>query len=396
MNTRISRMSALALLVVLTLAVSACNNIYLPPPPPPSDAAEPPAADQSVPAETNKAEVDITGEVLSMIVDAPGSYRANQIANAMSAAPLAVSRDATIIDFPTSASDPVPVLRVGTNGWTCYTDWPGSPGNDPECNDPIFEAWLGALFAGEPTPPAIDGPGIAYMLQGGSDPSNTDPMAAEPAADEDWVISPAHVMLVVPGGFDTNDFTTDPYADQPWIMWEGTAYEHLMIPVDPMKAEDMGDADAMIRNTMSAAPAGIVRKAKILGNPATNGGEMVTLQEGDSGWVCWPDRSVSPGNDPACSDPVWEALSSSDQPVPRAAISYMLAGGSDESNTDPTATGPAPGEDWITTPPHLMLLVPGGFDAKLFSTDPESGYPYIMWDGTPYEHLMIPVADRSM
>jgi hypothetical protein len=69
----------------------------------------------------------------------------------------------------------------------------------------------------------------------------------------------------------------------------------------------------------------------------------------------------------------------------------MLAGGSDPSNTDPMAMAPAPGAAWITTPPHIMLLVPGGFDAKQFTTDPASGFPYIMWDGTPYEHLMVPV-----
>lgn len=40
---------------------------------------------------------------------------------------------------------------------------------------------------------------------------------------------------------------------------------------------------------------------------------------------------------------------------------------------------------------HIMLLVPGGFDATQFTTDHHSGEPYIMWDDTPYEHLMIPV-----
>jgi hypothetical protein len=74
----------------------------------------------------------------------------------------------------------------------------------------------------------------------------------------------------------------------------------------------------------------------------------------------------------------------------------MLAGGSDESNTDPMATGPAAGEDWVTTPPHLMYMVPGGFDTRYFTTDHMSGYPYIMWAGTDLEHIMIPVADMSM
>jgi hypothetical protein len=28
---------------------------------------------------------------------------------------------------------------------------------------------------------------------------------------------------------------------------------------------------------------------------------------------------------------------------------------------------------------------------KVYSTDPTTGKPWIMWPGTPYEHLMVPV-----
>ncbi len=243
--------------------------------------------------------------------------------------------------------------------------------------------------------PAGDGTGIAYMLAGGSDPSNTDPFAMEPAEGEEWISTPPHVMIITAAGFDAADFATEPKQDEPYIMWDGTPYEHLMVPVVPMAAADMGDADADLQNTMSAAPAGIVHKATILGSPAEEGGEMVVLQEGDSDWVCYPDRTVSPGNDPSCNDGMWEALFATPEPptVTRTGVSYMLAGGSDESNTDPMATGPAPGAEWIATPPHIMVLTPGGYDANIFTTDHGSGYPYIMWDGTPYEHLMIPVAD---
>jgi hypothetical protein len=38
-----------------------------------------------------------------------------------------------------------------------------------------------------------------------------------------------------------------------------------------------------------------------------------------------------------------------------------------------------------------MLLVPGGFDPAVFTTDHRSGGPYTMWAGTPYAHLMVPV-----
>ena len=75
----------------------------------------------------------------------------------------------------------------------------------------------------------------------------------------------------------------------------------------------------------------------------------------------------------------------------------MLAGGSDASNTDPFAAEPAPGEDWIASPPHVMLLFPDQLDPTYFSTDHQSGGPYIMWAGTPYEHIMMPVqADAGM
>jgi hypothetical protein len=243
--------------------------------------------------------------------------------------------------------------------------------------------------------PAIPGLGIGYMLQGGSDPSNTDPLAMEPAPGDDWVTSPAHVMFLLPGGFDAADFSTTPSMDEPYIMWDGTAYEHLMVPVKPITTEELGDVDAEMQNTMRAAPASIALNATIMGSPTTEGGDMVVLQEGTNGWVCYPDRTVSPGNDPSCNDATLEAgfATGTAREVTRLGLSYMLQGGSDESNTDPTASGPAAGEEWITTPPHVMVMAPGGLDASYFTTDHASGYPYIMYVGTDYEHLMIPVAD---
>ena len=72
-------------------------------------------------------------------------------------------------------------------------------------------------------------------------------------------------------------------------------------------------------------------------------------------------------------------------------IGYMLQGGSTASNAEPFATKPAPGEHWMKEQPHIMVVAPGKLDPKLFSSDPHSGGPWIMWGGTPYEHLMVPV-----
>ena len=89
--------------------------------------------------------------------------------------------------------------------------------------------WFDALIAG--TEPNITAPGVAYMLQGGSDPSNTDPLALEPPPGEEWISTPPHVMLLFPGKLDTTLFSTDHHYGGPYVMWAGTPYEHIMMPI---------------------------------------------------------------------------------------------------------------------------------------------------------------------
>ena len=153
----------------------------------------------------------------------------DRIASAMSAGPDAISKDATILDYPADPTQPLVELRKGTNGWTCIADWPVSPGNDPQCLDKTWVEWNDAFLAGKD--PDIKSPGLAYMLQGGSDASNSDPMAMEPAAGEDWVSTPPHVMLILPDKLDTAWFGTDHVSGLPYVMFADTPYEHIMMPV---------------------------------------------------------------------------------------------------------------------------------------------------------------------
>lgn len=51
----------------------------------------------------------------------------------------------------------------------------------------------------------------------------------------------------------------------------------------------------------------------------------------------------------------------------------MLEGGTDASNTDAYAEKPTAQNHWIKT------------------ADPDTSVPYMMWAGTPYQHLMAPV-----
>jgi hypothetical protein len=110
-----------------------------------------------------------------------------------------------------------------------------------------------------------------------------------------------------------------------------------------------------------------------------------------------PDDPSSPGPDPMCMDAnayEWfQAMMAHKKPEPgKVGFVYMLAGGSDASNTDPYATKPANGH-WITTPPHVMVVnAPQSYYAGYpTSANPDTSVPYVMWAGTPYQHTMIPV-----
>jgi sugar lactone lactonase YvrE len=154
---------------------------------------------------------------------------AAKIADAMSAGPASIANGATILDYAMDANGKFVVLRQGSNGWTCFPDTPGGPVDDPTCFDQTWMEFVYASMANEK--PNTTVPGIAYMLQGGSDASNTDPFATEPAAGEDWVISSPHIMIILPEGLDQTVFSTDPNSGGPWIMYAGTPYEHIMMPV---------------------------------------------------------------------------------------------------------------------------------------------------------------------
>ena len=179
------------------------------------------------------------------------------------------------------------------------------------------------------------------------------------------------------------------------LAWSGPAFGQDATP--PVAGPD---ADAKIANAMSAGPSAIAAHATILDNEMDDAGAFVVLREGDNGWFCYPDSPGSPSNDPMCADQTWvdwmyAYMHGEAPPTSVPGLAYMLQGGTDASNTDPMATEPPPGEDWITSPPHVMLLMPQQLDQTVFTTDYQSGEPWIMWAGTPYEHIMMPVVSAD-
>ena len=154
---------------------------------------------------------------------APPTTDADKIKSALSAAPAAIAKDATVMDMTT-----MKVLRPGTNGWTCFPDGP-SPGVDPMCLDKNGMEWAGAWMSHKDPPK--DKMGFGYMLMGGSDASNTDPFATKPNGADRWVDTGPHVMVLNIGDRFTGYPTTAANTKAPYVMYPNTPYAHLMIPI---------------------------------------------------------------------------------------------------------------------------------------------------------------------
>ena len=151
-----------------------------------------------------------------------------------------------------------------------------------------------------------------------------------------------------------------------------------------------------VAGAMAAAPAAVSAKAAIVA--ANADGTMKTLRAGTNGFTCMPDNPVTPGPDPMCMDAnatQWAMAWMKHAPPPKeiTGFMYMLAGGTDASNTDPYAKEPTKGDDWVKTGPHVMIV---GSEKALqgypSGPSPDTAQPYVMWAGTPYAHLMIPVS----
>ena len=150
------------------------------------------------------------------------------IASAMRAAIPAISKDAAVIDL--NADGTARTVRKGTNGWTCLADNPVTPGPDPMCADAGAMEWVNA-WVNHLAPPKGK-LGIAYMLEGGTDASNTDPYATAPAPGNHWVKTPPHIMVVGSAAMMAGmPRKPDPDTSKPYVMWADTPYEHLMVPV---------------------------------------------------------------------------------------------------------------------------------------------------------------------
>jgi hypothetical protein len=117
---------------------------------------------------------------------------AEKTADALRAGPKFITKDATILDWPSEPDGEYRVLRKGTSEWSCLPAVPGYPHDEPGCFDRVFLQWMKDSFAGRT--PQIESVGIAHMYVGAWVP---DISGRAHTADHDFHVG-AHIMIVSP------------------------------------------------------------------------------------------------------------------------------------------------------------------------------------------------------
>jgi len=155
---------------------------------------------------------------------------AEYIAQALSAAPEAVAKAAAVVRMEKDGK--ITTLREGKNGFSCMV----IGGGEKMCADANSMEFFDAWAKHQPPPNKL---GLTYMLSGYDvGGSNTDPYAMSKTADNHWVVTGPHVMIVGPASKSLGlTSTTDVDPAKPYMMWVGTPYEHAMIPVGSDKTK---------------------------------------------------------------------------------------------------------------------------------------------------------------
>ena len=134
-----------------------------------------------------------------------------KIADALRAAPAFITKDATVLDWPSNPKGEYRVLRQGTNEWTCLPGPPVYPHDEPGCFDKVFMQFMRQSLAGEE--PHIDSLGISYMYMGAWVP---DKSRKSHTPHGEFHVGP-HIMVVSPHQDELQGFSHDGSDGMPYV-----------------------------------------------------------------------------------------------------------------------------------------------------------------------------------
>jgi hypothetical protein len=151
--------------------------------------------------------------------------------------------------------------------------------------------------------------------------------------------------------------------------------------------------DKLIKLALSAAPSHISENAAVM-IPGDDG-KMMEARKGTNGFTCIPTVNNRPEPDPMCFDEAvgqWVDALMNNAPKPTntvPGIAYMARGGMHWEKDGKTLMKEEPDAKMVKEPPHWMVMWP--FDSKTSGLPslPNPSGAYVMFDGTPYAHLMV-------
>ena len=165
---------------------------------------------------------------------------AEKIASAQQAGPQFVTRNATVLDYPTSPSGEFRVLRAGTNGWTCLPGLPEGAHDEPGCFDQVFLQFIKDSIASRT--PDVQSVGISYMYGGYWVPNKSYAMGS----GNEFHVGP-HIMIIGPDQKMLETLNHDGSNGEPYVnRLPGRTELFLVIPIrewdDAQAAHTVGAA----------------------------------------------------------------------------------------------------------------------------------------------------------
>lgn len=148
-------------------------------------------------------------------------------------------------------------------------------------------------------------------------------------------------------------------------------------------------AEAKIKRALSAAPAAVAMAAAVA--EIDGDGKTTVLRAGTNGFTCVPGDPKDLSKETMCMDGPsmqWFSDYAKRRPKPTntvPGITYMLAGGTQRSDSEPyDKTSPL-----IEVGPHWMIMWPLDSKTTLLPTKHKPTGTYIKWAGSPYAYLVV-------
>ena len=166
--------------------------------------------------------------------------------------------------------------------------------------------------------------------------------------------------------------------------------------VKEVKAMSEKDQTAL---AFSGAPPHIAKEAGIMIYGAD--GKLTETKKSANGFTCIPTVMNLPDPDPMCMDAAvqqWMTDLMNNAPKPTntvPGIAYMARGGS-HFEKDGKVVMSGDGAKIVKEPSHWMVMWPFDSAATKLPTAPNPSGVYIMFEGSPYAHLMLYQDPRKM